>query len=237
MSNTRRLARSIGVDVSTDDATYLNLPGRVDNAPQLDPNAVDATDVDTDGFTSAEVTLISGNLVAKYNSLIDSGTPNPAQELVEACVGQFGDSARLYVRWYDKDGGTRGYKARAIVKVQYSSTGVGDLRQVTVTFQLDGTVTKMTAGEIATAIGNADVPVVTSVTPAGVGTGGLVTIKGDNFTGASAVKINAIAMTHYEVISDSVISAVLPSDAAATVPVVVTTAAGTSTGFNYARGA
>ena len=237
MTDNRRLARSIAVDISSDDITYLNLPSRVDNAPQLDPQTVDSTDVDTDGFTSAEVVLISGNLVAKFNSLINAGTPNPAHELVEGCVGQFGDGARLWVRWYDTDGGTRGYKARAIVKVQYSKTGVGDLREVTVTFQLDGTVTKLTAGEIAAAIGNADVPVITSVTPAGVGTGGLVTIKGLHFTGASAVTIHAIAMTHYEVISDTVISAVLPSDAAGAEPVIVTTPAGPSAAFTYTRAA
>jgi hypothetical protein len=73
-------------------------------------------------------------LTVKYNSLSNSGTPNPAQELVEACVAQFGDQARLYVRWYDTDGGSRGYSANSLVEVSYAATGVADLRQVQVTF-------------------------------------------------------------------------------------------------------
>lgn len=233
MANTRRLARNIGVDISTDDVTYLNLPGRTDNAPQLDPQTQDSTDVDTDGFTSAEITLISGQLVVKYNSLIAAGVPNAAHELVENCIAEFGDSARLYVRWYDKDGGTRGYKARSIVKVSYSKTGVADLREVTVTFQLDGTVTKLTSAQITSAINNSALPAISSAKQSGTGVGSQVTITGANFTGATAVKFGATSATQYTVISDSVIVAVVPTGGTGAVSLTVTTAAGVSSGFAF----
>lgn len=232
-TNVRRLARSIAVDVSVDNATWLNLPGRTDNAPQLDPQTQDATDVDTDGWTSAEITLQSGNLVIKYNALSNGGTPNPAQELVEACVGQFADSARLFVRWYDRDGGTRGYTARSIVKVQYSKTGVADLREVTVTFQLDGTVTKMTPAQITAALGNASLPVITGASQSGAGVGSQVKLVGANFTGATSVKFGATAATTYTVVSDSVIVANVPTGGTGAESLTVTTAAGVSAGFNF----
>lgn len=231
MSNVRRLARSISVDISSDNVTFLNLPGRTDNAPQLDPQTQDATDVDTTGFTSAEVTLISGNLVVKYNSLSNGGTPNPAQELIEACVGQFGDSARLYVRWYDKDGGSRGYTARAIVKVGYSKTGVADLREVTVTFILDGAVTKMTGAQITAAINNTALPVLTAESQVGTGVGSNVKLVGVNFTGATAAKFGATSGTNLVVVSDSVIVVGVPTGGTGAQTLTVVTPAGTSNGL------
>lgn len=237
MSNVRRLARSIAVDISTDDVTYLNLPGRTDNAPNITPNKQDSTDVDTDGFTSAEITLQSGVLTVKYNSLSDGGVPNPAHELVENCVAEFGDAARLYVRWYDKDGGSRGFKARAIVEVSYSKTGVADLREVTVTFTLDGTITKLTSSDITAALDNADVPVVLSATPSGVAQGGQVEITGQHFTGATSVKFGAAAATSFVPVSDSVLVALMPAGTAGAANVTVVTPAGTSNALAYTRGA
>lgn len=240
MTNTRRLARNVSVDISTDNAAWLNLSARVDNAPKITPNKVDSTDVDTDGFTSSEITLQSGSLVVKFNSLINSGTPDPAQELVEACVAEFGDDARLYVRYYDNDGGTRGYTARAIVEVEYSKTGVPDLREVTVTFTFDGTITKLTSGQIATAIADDEDPVVISATPSAVAVSGIVKITGQHLlgaTGGTGVKFGATNATSYIVVSDTVIVAVMPAGSAGSAAVTVTTPAGTSNALAYTRGA
>lgn len=231
MANVRRLARNTNVDISVDNVTWLNLPARTDSAPQITPNKIDSSDYDNGGYASAEITQQAGTLVAKYNSLIDAGTPNAAQQLVEACVGQFGDSARLYVRWYDTDGGTRGFTARAIVEVQYSKTAVTDLREVTVTFTLDGEITKMSASDIAAAVGNTGKPVITSASQSGVGAGSQVTLTGSNFTGASAVKFGATAATQYTVVSDAAIVAVVPASTTGSQALTVTTTNGTSTAY------
>ena len=233
MPATRRLARNIAVDVSSDNATWLRLKGRVDDNPQITPNKVDATDVDSNGNTASEITLQSGVLIVKFNSLITSGTPDSAHELVEGCVGQFGDSARLYVRWYDTDGGTRGYSARAIVEVAYSSTGVADLRQVTATFTLDGTITKLTPANITAAINNTAVPVITAASQSGTGVGSQVRITGANFTGATSVKFGATVAPVYTVVSDSVIVVNVPTAGTGAQSLTVTTAAGTSSGFSF----
>jgi hypothetical protein len=227
----RRLARNVAVDISADDVTYLNLPGRTDSNPDISPNSVDSSDFDNGGYASAEITQQSGTVTVSYNSLISGGTPNPAQEMVEACVGEFGDAARLYVRWYDTDGGTRGFKARAIVKVAYSSTGVTDLRKVTVTFTTDGEITKLAAADITAAIGNADKPVITAASQTGTGVGSLVTITGQHFTGTTAVKFGATAATSYTVVSDSTIVATAPATGASAI--TVTNGAGVSSGFNF----
>jgi hypothetical protein len=234
-TDVRRLARSISVDVSTDGTTWLNLPGRVDNSPQITPNKVDSTDVDTGGFTSSEITLQSGVLTVKYNALSNGGTPNPAQELVRACVAQFGDSARLYVRWYDNDGGSDAWSARAIVEVQRSKTGVADLMEIQATFTLDGAITA-----ISNPYSAALAPVLISATPSAVAVGGIVKITGQHFTGTVAttgVKFGGVNATSWIVVSDSTIVAVMPAGSAGSAVVLVTNATGASNSLSYTRGA
>jgi len=233
MADVRRLARNIGVDVSIDNVTFLNLKGRVDNAPQITPNKVDSTDVDTNGFTSAEITLQSGVLTVKYNALINSGVPNPAQELVRGCVAKFGDAARLYVRWYDTDGGLDAWAARSIVELQRSSTNVPDLMAMQVTFTLDGTITPIT-NPFAAALA----PVVLSATPGGAAAGALVTITGQGFTGVvttTGVKFGAVTAPVTAVHGDSVIVAVMPAGSAGAANVTVTNPVGVSNSLPYTR--
>lgn len=231
MANVRRLSRNTNLDISTDNVTFLNLPARTDTAGQITPNKIDSSDYDNGGYASSEITQQAGTLVAKYNSLSNGGTPNPAQQMVEACVGQFGDSARLYVRWYDTDGGTRGFTARAIVEVQYSKTAVTDLREVTVTFTLDGEITAMTPTQITAAVGATGLPVITSAKQSGTGVGSQVTLTGSNFTAASSVKFGATAATQYAVVSDSTIVVVVPTGGTGSQAITVTTANGTSAAY------
>lgn len=236
----RRLARNLAVDISATgvDGTWLRMPGRVDNNLTFAPNLVDATDTDTQGFGSKEVTLQNGSTVVKYNRLSSSGTPNAAHELIESCEGQFGDEIRLWVRVYDLDGGTRGWKYQAIVTIAATSTGVADLSQFTVTFDMDGdTVTRMSPSDISTAIGAATDPVVTSALPSAASVGNLLTITGTNFTGTTGVTIGGVAATHFAVVSDSKIVATVPAGSAGSAPVIVTNGTGPSAAFPYTRGA
>lgn len=81
-------------------------------------------------------------------------------------------------------------------------------------------------------------PTVTSATPATAGTAGgdLITIRGTNFTGATSVKFGGTNATHYQVISDNVISAVAPAKTAGAQPIVVANSTGNSNSlaFTYA---
>lgn len=244
MSNVRRLARDFHYDISSTgvDGTWLSMPGSVDTNLTFAPNKVDATDYDGGGFGAQEITLQNGTLVSKYNSLINAGVPNPSQQLVEDCEGQFGDNIRLWVRAYDKDGGARGWKFQAIVEIAAASTGVADLRAITATFTMDGdTVTKMTSSDIAAAIASTDVPVLLSALPSGAATGAQVTITGQGFKAggvdASSVKFAAVSATVFTVVSDSSIVAVVPSGSAGSAPITVTNTNGTSSALAYTRAA
>ncbi|WP_159929643.1 MULTISPECIES: IPT/TIG domain-containing protein [Nocardia] len=78
------------------------------------------------------------------------------------------------------------------------------------------------------------VPTLVSISPSsGPATGGtVVTLTGTGFTGASSVKFGATPATFYFVLSDSLIVAIAPPGTG-TVPVTVTTAAGTSAGLPF----
>lgn len=238
-SNVRRLARNFHYDISKDASTWLSMPGSVDSNLTFSPNLVDATDYDGGGFGAQEITLQNGSLVSKYNSLINGGTPNASQQMVEDCEGQFGDDARLWVRAYDVDGGNRGWKFQAIVTIAPASTAVADLRAITATFTMDGdTVTKLTSSEIADLKAGLDAhkPVILSVLPTGQAVGDQVMIAGQYFNGATGVKFGSTAATTYTVVSDAMIVAVIPSGASGTVSVTVTNATGTSDGADYTVG-
>ncbi|MBI1915171.1 MAG: IPT/TIG domain-containing protein [Planctomycetes bacterium] len=73
-------------------------------------------------------------------------------------------------------------------------------------------------------------PTVTALSPTSGSTGGgtVVILTGTNFTGTTGVKFGAVPATIFFINSATTITAVAPSQAAATVNVTVTTAAGTS---------
>lgn len=233
MANIRRLARNIGVDISTDNTTWLTVPGRIDNAPVFNPTKADSTDVDSNGFKSITVTDMAWQLVIKYNRLSAGGTANPVQQMIEACEGQFGDAGELYVRWYETDGGAYAKSGRAVVTIVRSKTGEPDLSEITATFDGDGAATTITNPYAA-----AVAPVLLSATPSGVAAGGQVQITGQHFTGVVAttgVKIGGVNATSWILVSDSTIVAVMPAGTAGSAPIVVTNATGPSNSLPYTR--
>lgn len=235
MSKVRLLARSIGVDVSLDGTNWFYLFGRTDNNPQATPTKADSTDVDTDGFTSMEITLQSGVFTTKFNQLTDGGVADPAQEMVLDTQFKFGDEVRLYVRYYQTNGGSRAYSGQAVVDVQPSKTGVADLAEYQATFTFDGDVTQITNPY------DPDLePVLLAAAPSAVAVGNLLTITGQHFTGvsgASGVTIGGTNATHYTVVADTKIVAVVPAGSAGSAPVVVTNLTGASNSLPYTRGA
>ncbi|WP_283779602.1 IPT/TIG domain-containing protein [Nocardia sputi] len=78
-------------------------------------------------------------------------------------------------------------------------------------------------------------PVVASAVPgSGSATGGnTVTLVGNGFTGATAVRFGATPASSYTVVSDTQITAVAPAGAAGPVAVTIATAGGTSNGVTY----
>lgn len=228
------LARNYRIEVSTDGTNWLRFYGVNDFDPNFSPNTVDATDYESDGWQAYEITMQAWKLGIKANRKATAGVEDPAFALVRACQGQFGDSARLYVRWYRKDGLPEAWTGRAIVEATKSKTGVPDLDEWSVVFTGDGAPTKITNPYAPSAV-----PVIASVTPTGAATGAQVQINGSNFTGTvptTGVKFGATNATSWMVLGDSTIIAIVPSGTAGATTVTVTNATGASTAFNYTRG-
>jgi hypothetical protein len=229
------LARRFKIQVSSDNVTWLNVAGITDFSPNENPTIVAADDYDSNGFANWEKTMTGAKTVLKANRKTNAGVFDPGQELVRTTRFQFGDQARMYIRWYDRNGVAEAYSGRGIVDWQQSKTGVADLEEVTMTFTIDGVLAAITTPYTA-----AVVPVVSAATPSGVAVGGQVSITGNSFTGTvvtSGVKFGGVNATSWVVVSDSLIVAIMPTGTAGSAPIIVTNAAGASAAFAYTRGA
>jgi hypothetical protein len=152
---------------------------------------------------------------------------------VRAARTQFGDAARVYIRYYDRNGGPEAYKGWAIVTWVPKGSGVTDLGTVTITLQGDGPLTPISNPGTAPAA-----PVISAVTPSGAAAGAQITISGSGFNGTIAttgVKVGGVNATGWTVLGDSTIVAIMPAGSAGSAPVVVTNAQGASNSFAYTR--
>jgi hypothetical protein len=229
------LARGYRLEVSVDGATnWLKLAGLNDLNDSIVPNKVDSSNYDSNGFTSSEITMQAWSVAAKFNRQATSGTEDPASAALRACRAQFGDAARIYVRWYSTvQTSEPGWQGRAIVELNKSKTAVADLNEFTVTLTGDGVLTS-----IANPYAPGVAPVITSATPSGAAAGAQVTIVGQYFTGTVAttgVKFGAVNAASWVVLGDTTIVAVMPAGSAGSAPVTVTNATGASSAFPYTR--
>lgn len=231
------LARGYRLEVSADGSTnWLKLGGLNDLNDSITPNKQDSSNYDSDGWEAKEITMQGWSVQAKFNRQADSDVEDPAAALLRACRGQFGDAARVYVRWYSTTLTSEpAWKGRAIVELNKSKTGVADLNEMQLTLDGDGELSSIT-NPYAPALA----PVVVSASPSGVAVGGQVTIVGQGFTGTVAstgVKFGATAATSWVLLGDSTIVAVMPAGSAGSAAITVTNATGVSNSLAYTRGA
>lgn len=238
---TNALARKFAVQVTSDltlATGWVQLNGILDLNPQIAPSLEDATAYDVNGWGSSEPTLQAWTLQATFFRRYAAGNVYDAgQELVRARVGVFATSARIGVQWYDKNGGPEAFSGIAIVDWKRTNTAVKNLEQAQVTFTGTDIPLNMNIANPYAATLN---PVISSVTPSGVGTAGAVTIQGSGFTGLVAttgVKFGGTNATSFSLLNDSQIVAVLPSGSAGATTVQVTTSVGASNSFTYTRAA
>jgi hypothetical protein len=96
------LARRFKVEVSPDNTVWTALSGIHDFAPSEKPTMVSTATYDTNGFDSSEKTLTTWMAVVKMNRIVTASALDPGQQLAAGTRFQFGDNARLYIRWYDR---------------------------------------------------------------------------------------------------------------------------------------
>lgn len=199
-----------------------------------------------DDFGSPNDDKTSESWVLTFSILVNrlsSGYYLPEVEALKALTepDAIGNTAVGTFRWYDKpfagspnsEDAYEGDGTVAITRNNAGADGATETWGVTVTGK--GKRRKIT--NPFTGWTAADDPAIASVTPAEAGTGELVTIQGQNFTGATAVTFETIPATEFTVVSGGTIVAVLPMDDAGEVDVEVTTPNGTSTAFAYTRAA
>lgn len=231
MGTSTALARRYRMQVNTGTTAapvWTTTTGLTDFKPKIAPQMQDDSDYETDGWASSEKTSQGWSIEATILLKDDgSGTFNAGVEKMRQAALLFGDSSRVEVRWFDKDGKAEAYQGTAVVEWERASTGNTDLDGAKVTLTGRGALTPITNPIIADPAAD---PGVNSVNPnsGGIAGGTLVTISGINFTGATAVTFGAVAATSFRVISPSVISAVTPAKSAGVADVVVTTPNGTS---------
>lgn len=234
------LARKFRLDATSDltlTSGWTQVKALTDFNPEVTPSNEDATTYETEGVSAVEPTLQDATVTATFLRQTVAGVYDPGQELVRACVGQFGTAARIGIRWYDKNGGPEANSMVSIPTWKRAQTGVKNLEAATVTFTVTDGVLNLNITNPGTA---AAAPVVLSATPSGVAAGGVVEITGTGFTGTVAstgVKFGATAATSWIVVSDSVIVAVMPAGTAGAANVAVTNAVGISNSLPYTRGA
>jgi len=155
---------------------------------------------------------------------------DPGQEYLRQQALLVGVAGRTHVRFYEMEpGGPRveAYDGYGVVSWSEDGGGQDALSMVSFTITGDGARNPITHPQPG-------VPYITGITPAGRTVGGLLTIAGTSFTGATGITIGGTAVTVFNVVSDGVISAVIPSGVTAGAKaVIVTTPAGASPSFTY----
>lgn len=216
-------------------STWVPVLGITAFQPNADEaNLVDDSDFDSGGFSSQAKTATAWSAtstVARKVQQANATQYDPGQEYLRTnSIGKVGLASVVHVRFYEMEpGGPRVEAYSGWATVSWAEQG-GDMKAldtVQVTLTGRGQLATISHPDTAAAV----VPVINSVTPTALAAAGgdLVTIRGTSFTGATAVTFGATAATHFTVLSDSLISAVAPAHAAATVAVSVTNAVGVST--------
>lgn len=155
------------------------------------------------------------------------------QDLITASKA-IGVANQRVIQVFDALGADYALQASFSITVSRSNTGWDDAAFYTVTAEKQGLVSWVTNPVL---VGN--VPVISGISPAaGITGGGTFYIQGTGFTGTTGVtgvKFGSTNATSYVVVSDTLITAVMPGTGASTQAVTVTSPVGTSAGVNYNR--
>lgn len=134
---------------------------------------------------------------------------------------------------YDALGADYAIEAKFSISVSRNGTGWDEAAWFTVTATQYGKVEWI---ENPVLVGN--IPTGLSVSPSSAAGGATVYVQGQNLegtTGVTGVKFGSTNATSYEVVSDTLIKAVVPGTGAASLPVTVTNPTGTSAPVAFQR--
>jgi hypothetical protein len=163
--------------------------------------------------------------VAALTFAQDHDTPNSLSEFL---FDNEGATFTFYFR--PKNGTGSGYSAVITITPGAIGGAVNTFNESTVTLGMNGKPTRIP--------GTPTVPVLAAAAPTtgAVAGGTLVKVTGSKFTGTTAVKFGTVNATSFTVVSDGLIVAVAPAQAAGAKAITVTNAVGVSatTPYTYA---
>lgn len=231
------LVRKWLLDVNTGTTSspiWTPVVGILDFTPTLDPTLQDDSDFDGGGYKSQTVTALAWSATGSVTRKVKAGAPtqyDDGQEFLRLASLTMGIQNSVEVRFYEVTAGgptTEAYQGKAAVSWSPKGGAMDALDEATFTLTGQGARASITNPAAVPAA----IPVITSVSPASTAAagGGLITVNGSGFTGATVLKVGTttVATTAYVVQSDVRIVFTAPAKAAAAYEVEVTTPAGVS---------
>ena len=215
----------VDLDTTNGSGNFVQVKGISNFVPAVPAQVEDNTDYDTDGWGADAVMgrKFTNTLTVRRHKY--AGSRDPGQEALRAAADA---STMIHVRWYERTTGGEAYDGWVLVQWEPQGGAPTNMSEVSVTLLGQGARTV-----IANPFSAMAVPAVNSLSPAtGPAAGGtLVTVRGSGFTGvagATGVKFGTVNATAYTVVSDGVIVAQAPAQAASTKTVTVTNSNGPS---------
>jgi len=207
-------------------------------APSVTPITSDAQTYDDFGAPNDQKTSESWSLA--FSVLVNRLTSGLYSDEVEKLKAYtepdaVGTSSIAHVRWYDKPvSGTanagEAYEGFAYVSIERAKTGNAETGTWSVTLTGQGKRTKIANPFTGWAV---TAPTIASVLPALAAVDSLVTITGSQFTGVTAVTIDAALVLQKTVVSPSTIIALVPATVSGAASVIVTNGVGASAAYPY----
>lgn len=213
--------------------SWIGVFGVGEFKPNVEATMQDDSDFDSEGYKSSTATALAWSLEFKVSRKVRAASAtayDPGQEALRLASDELGDGNRVHVRWYEMTpGGPRAeaYEGFAAVSWTPDGGGMDALATVSVVLTGQGKRTPVTHPDGVTVV-----PTIATLSPntAAVAGGDLIIVTGTGYSGATAVKVDAVALAaaDWEVVSDTKIALKAPAKAAGAHPVIVTNVAGDS---------
>lgn len=215
----------VDLDTTNGSGNWVQAKGMSNFVPSVPAQVEDNTDYDTDGWGADAVTARKFSNSATLRRHKYAGARDPGQEALRAAADA---GTLIHCRWYERTADGEAYDGWVLVQWEPQGGSPTGISEVSATLLGQGA-----RNVIANPYSAAAVPVVNALSPAtGPAAGGtLVTVRGSGFanvTGATGVKFGTTNATAYTVVSDGVIVAQAPAQAASTKNVTVTNPNGPS---------
>jgi hypothetical protein len=202
--------------------------------PPINPNMVNSSSYENEGWTTNEPTEFSWMTKATAWRRITGGSVyDPCQEFLRLkAFGQFGDQSRAHVQILDKNGGVEAFDGYAYVTYTRGNSGVQDLESADFILTGDGPL-----AIIANPYAGSLVPQLVSAAPSGKGAGQAVTLFGNFLDTTTGITVNGVALAAgtFLISSANQITIVLPAGTAGATPIIVTNTAGVGNTLSYTR--